>query len=70
MECIEHHKGDCRGDVQPRESLSGTGMPIPRCDYHWEKRLDFQQDHNRKYPQHAPSDFDPMYAGERWDEDD
>lgn len=60
---------DCRGEVQMRESLSGTGMRIARCDRHWTKRLEFQQDLNARYPQMPPPDFDPMYAGERWDED-
>jgi hypothetical protein len=23
----------------------------------------------RRYPSSAPADFDPSYAGERWDED-
>jgi len=67
--CLDAHKGNCQGEVKLRESLSGTGTPIPRCDFHWDKRLDFQQDHNRRYPMMAPRDFDPMDAGESWDED-
>jgi len=49
--------------------LSGTGKAFPRCDKHWEQRLDKQEDINRRYPVNAPQDFDPSYAGEHWDED-
>lgn len=66
--CIE--AGDeCQGEVAYRESLSGTGTPISRCDGHWSARLKLQDELNHRYPTHAPADFDPMYAGERWDED-
>jgi hypothetical protein len=54
-----------------RRSLSGTGTPIARCDSHWEKRLQKQEEHNKVYPDSptAPGWFDPMAAGERWDDD-
>ena len=32
-------------------------------------RLDREDEIRRRYPQHQPADFDPTYAGERWDED-
>ena len=69
--CIEAHKGDCRGETIPRESLSGTGTPIDRCDHPWEERLDWQADHNQRYPDSdtPPSWFDPAAAGERWNSD-
>lgn len=67
--CIDGHKGDCLGVTEYRESLSGTGTPIPRCDHHWAERLDEQDLINERYPTFAPSDFDPTYAGERWEED-
>lgn len=60
----------CTGTVELRESLSGTGMPIARCGGHWTERLAWQREHDRRYPVHAPADFDPLYAGERWDEED
>ncbi len=71
MICLELHKGDCKGDVEARESLSGTGLPIPRCDNHWELRLEWQERHNERYPDSAtpPSWFDPAAAGERWNDD-
>lgn len=71
IECLDDHKGGCSGAVELRPSLSGTGTPIPRCDAHWAARLDWQDEHNRAYPDSPcpPSWFDPTYAGERWDED-
>lgn len=71
MKCIDAgFPEDCEGKTEDRPSLSGTGMPIPRCDKHWEKRLDLQEDLNRRYPAQQPSDFDPTYAGESWYEDE
>jgi hypothetical protein len=69
MRCLNGLAG-CRGPVQLRESLTGTGTPIPRCDKHWDDRLDLQERLNRDYPVHQPADFDPTYAGESWDERD
>ncbi len=67
--CLDDHTGECEGAVEWRESLSGTGTPIPRCDKHWTEALDRAQDIRQRYPEHAPADFDPLYAGERWDDD-
>lgn len=60
----------CQGPTELRPSLSGTGLAIARCDGHWEARLRFQEELDRRYPVQAPADFDPLYAGERWDEED
>ena len=60
---------DCSGPVEYRDPLSGTSHAFPRCDYHWERRLQEQERIQRKYPVNAPADFDPLYAGERWDEE-
>jgi hypothetical protein len=62
---------DCEGPVEYRMALSGTGKPFPRCDKHWDERLDKQDEINQRYPDSpvAPADFDPAYAGEHWDED-
>jgi hypothetical protein len=68
-ECLNDHDGRCRGPVEYRMPLSGTGRSFPRCELHWEERLAEQERTNERYPQHAPSDFDPSYAGERWDDD-
>ena len=69
-ECLDDGDGKCAGAVQYRESLSGTGTPIPRCGHHWTERLKLQRELRQRYPRQAPADFDPAYAGERWGEDD
>lgn len=69
--CINSGDPDgCAGAVEYREALSGTGIPYKRCDKHWAARLILQEDLNRRYPVQQPADFDPLYAGERWNEDD
>jgi hypothetical protein len=54
-----------------RESLTGTGTMIPRCDLHWDKRLQREEELRKRYPDSpiAPSWFDPTIAGERWNDD-
>jgi hypothetical protein len=61
--------GQCDGPVEYRMALSGTGKSFPRCDRHWDKRLEKQEEINERYPTLPPADFDPAYAGERWEED-
>lgn len=70
-DCLDFHMGDCAGEVEYRYPLSGTGRSFVRCDKHWSDRLDIQAGINRRYPDSAmaPADFDPTYAGERWDYD-
>lgn len=58
----------CSGAVEYRMPLSGTGHAFARCDHHWSRRLDEQERINRTYPTIAPRDFDPLDAGESWDE--
>lgn len=70
MECLDDYgEGTCSGPVEYRMALSATGRSFPRCEKHWAERLEEQDRINARYPQHAPSDFDPSYAGERWEED-
>lgn len=59
----------CEGVIEYRYPLSGTGRSFPRCDKHWDERCQRQEEINQRYPHNAPSDFDPSYAGERWDDD-
>lgn len=66
--CLDADK-TCQGTVEYRTPLSGTGRSFPRCAKHWSERLDVQEQINQRYPTFAPSDFDPTYAGEAWDED-
>lgn len=58
------------GVGQIRTAPSGTGRSFLRREKHWSARLDREEELRRRYPAHPPADFDPMYAGERWDEDD
>lgn len=62
---------DCDGTVEYRMPLSGTGKSFPRCEHHWQARLDVQQQIDERYPDSPipPADFDPHYAGETWDEE-
>ena len=69
LRCLQHGD-DCSGAVEYRMPLSSTGKPFPRCDHHWALRLVEQERINARYGSPAPpSDFDPLYAGEHWDED-
>ena len=67
-ECLNSNS-DCEGAVEYRYPLSGSMKSYPRCDHHWAERLKLQEQINRRYPASQPSDFDPSYAGERWDDD-
>lgn len=71
LECLEAADGDCKGAVEYRPSLTGTGTAIERCDYHWTKRLDKEEELREVYPDSPfpPPWFDPANAGEHWDED-
>lgn len=67
--CLQE-SDECQGEVEyhinpDREDLKA----FPRCEKHQRDRLISAQEHIRKYPRIEPSDFDPMYAGERWEED-
>jgi len=65
--CLDSYKAGCEGATEYRESLSGTGALIPRCDRHRDEALDRDEALRDRYPHNAPSDFDPAYAGESWD---
>lgn len=72
-DCLEHRPDpaageQCEGAVEFRFALSSTGRSFPRCERHWSLRLDAQEEIDRRYPTHAPADFDPADAGESWDE--
>lgn len=70
LTCARGTRASCTGAVELRESLTGTGTPIARCDGHWDSRLELQERNRRRYPENPPPWFDPLAAGERWDEDD
>ena len=70
LECLDSHGDSCDGTIEYRYPLSSTGRSFPRCERHWDMAVEHQEGINRRYPSQQPADFDPMYAGERWDEED
>lgn len=67
--CVHYPSGNCAGPTLPRTSRSGLTHSL-KCDG-CQDALDEQLDAiERRYPKQAPADFDPLYAGEVWDEDD
>jgi len=61
---------DCNGPVKFHLNPDRQDLKcFPRCEYHQEKRLNQAYETMRKYPVNQPADFDPSYAGERWEED-
>lgn len=72
LRCVDDRRADvaCSGTVELRESLTGTGTPIARCAGHWTLRQAYQRQHDQRFPDRAPADFDESYAGESWDEPD
>lgn len=81
LDCLDAYDDseNCQGEVL--EELSTTGATTAaRCRYHRKVLLDrmakVHKDISSRYPGYdtpgslPPPDFDPMYAGERWDEDD
>lgn len=69
LECMNEYQGSCEGEVEYRESMTGTGTPMKRCHFHHWKAVENHRAINERYPVHAPADFDPSYAGESWDGD-
>lgn len=71
--CLDSDNSPCQGEVGQYMALSGSGESYPRCEKHYGEYVDRLQpvmdDISRRYPSHAPGDFDPSYAGESWDED-
>lgn len=61
---------DCQGQVEYHLNPDRDDLKtFPRCEFHQQKRLDQAAETMRKYPKIAPADFDPMDAGETWDEE-
>lgn len=69
-ECLDGHNEDCEGPVEYHQNpYSYSFRAWPRCNKHYLDYVARQQDIAQRYPHNAPSDFDPMYAGERWEDD-
>lgn len=68
-ECLDDHgEADCEGPVEFHSIDPGRERAWPRCEKHWEVRLDRWQNSIERY---ATSDvpppwFDPANAGEEW----
>lgn len=73
LDCIDgpEQGNDCSGPVHLRMALSGTGTPYPRCDAHWNRRLELEARLRADYPDMPtpPAWFDPLNAGEHWNDD-
>lgn len=67
--CLSDRGGSsCKGEVRGEMSASGLTF-IHRCEKHWQESYDKDAETRRRYPFHAPADFDPLFAGERWEDD-
>ena len=72
QDCLDYGRTPCQGQVEYRMPLSGTGRAFPRCEKHWEERLDEQERIERTYHVNSPAPppgYDYLDAGEYWDED-
>jgi len=69
--CLDGHgNGEgCSGPVEWWMTPS-TWKSWPRCTKHGERRMEQDEQTRQRYPTMEPSDFDPSYAGERWNDDD
>lgn len=65
-DCLDFSE-DCNGGVEYRHPLSATGRSFPRCDFHWELRLDKHEADLEKDRQYRQVDW--LDAGETYEED-
>ena len=69
IECLDGPE-NCAGAVEFRMALSPSGVSFPRCDRHWQLRLDKEED-EESIPWRsdvAPAWFDRSLAGEAWED--
>lgn len=70
LECLDDYSGDCAGPIEYHSNpYSDSYKAWPRCEKHYLDYIERMQDIAQRYPVNAPSDFDPLYAGERWEDD-
>jgi predicted transcriptional regulator of viral defense system len=68
-DCLEGPEG-CSGTVEYRTTPDRSDFKaFPRCERHFEKRLESAERTQELLSATPPSWFDPTFAGERWDED-
>lgn len=70
-DCLEFYTGECVGPVRWRASRTGTGVSMKRCDPHDDAAAERARGIRAVYPDspNPPAWFDPMMAGETWNED-
>lgn len=66
LHCLQENN-DCLGAVEYRMPLSGTGKAFPRCEKHWDDRLQKQSEHHAWEAKARNVDY--LDAGERWDDE-
>jgi hypothetical protein len=70
LECMDSHKGGCRGKVEYRLSPDRSDFKsFPRCEAHFDERLASAERTLELMSDTRPAWFDESYAGERWEED-
>lgn len=47
--CLDEWRGGCEGEVEYRIPMSPTGKWYPRCEKHFNERLDTQERLSRTY---------------------
>jgi len=71
-DCLDYRPdrpGECRGQVEFRLAPDRDDFKaFPRCDAHWERRLDSATSTMELLSDLPAPWFDPAYAGEQWDE--
>jgi hypothetical protein len=69
-ECLDRHKGGCRGKVEYRLMPDRNDFKMfPRCEAHFETRLQEAERTLELLSDTRPAWFDEANAGERWEED-
>jgi hypothetical protein len=65
LECVNGPDG-CSGPAALRAPLPGALRGFPRCEQHYQERLELETDLGRRYPTLPPRDWSPADAGETW----
>ncbi|WP_259454021.1 hypothetical protein [Streptomyces ginkgonis] len=62
LECMEGPGPDCSGPVNYRYPFSGVSFP--RCDAHWEARVEREEQYVRDYGPYNPFVDDDSFDGD------
>ena len=68
IECVED-PDECQGEVAYHSVDPGRATAAPRCDKHWQQRLQRRENSIERFENSdvPPAWFDPSIAGESWD---